>query len=549
VTTEPIPRPVPEGRPVSALPVETRSVTARPAEARPAAAPRPSTPPEPTEAPSTPDGASVRTRTRTRRRRRASMIAPVGRRIGLRTRLTLTYGLGAAVLAAVMSVTTFVLTRDNLLDQRETASVTRAVGNATRIANQLPTGADPGTVETLITGLPSPEGAQPVLRYEDQWYATNTIDFGEQSVPDDLKEVVSAGRAARVRSTYLDQPYLVVGVPIPALGAQYYEVISLEDLQRTLDGLAISLLGASALTTVAGGLVGFWAARRVFAPLLDVGRAAEAMAGGRLDTRLPTGDDPDLDLIAKPFNEMAQALEDRIERDARFASEVSHELRSPLMTLAASVEVLENSSEDMTERARTALLLLSADVERLQQLVEDLLEISRFDVGAITLHLEDVVVSEMVIQAVSVLGRRVPVRYDPDAGDLVVRVDKRRFGRVIANLLDNAERYAGGATAVVVERADGKVHVVVEDRGNGVPEDERDIIFDRFSRGREGGNRAADSGVGLGLALVDEHVRLHGGRVWVEDRADGEAGARFVVELPVVEPTETGGDEDRGGDA
>ena len=71
-----------------------------------------------------------------------------------------------------------------------------------------------------------------------------------------------------------------------------------------------------------------------------------------------------------------------------------------------------------------------------------------------------------------------------------------------------------------------------------MPEDERDIIFDRFSRGSGGGNRAGDKGVGLGLALVDEHVRLHGGRVWVEDRRDGETGARFVVELPVVEPPE-----------
>ncbi len=139
-------------------------------------------------------------------------------------------------------------------------------------------------------------------------------------------------------------------------------------------------------------------------PLLDVGAAAEAIAGGRLDTRLTVGDDPDLDVLAVPFNHMAQALEDRIDRDARFASEVSHELRSPLMTLAASVEVLENSRDEMPERAQTALDLLSADVDRFQQLVEDLLEISRFDAGAIKLHLEEVLVAEMVIQAVSVLG-------------------------------------------------------------------------------------------------------------------------------------------------
>ncbi len=472
---------------------------------------------------------------RTRRRRRARITAPVRRRIGLRWRLTLTFGLGAALLSAVMSIVTFGLTRENLVSQREQSAVTRTVANASRLAAQLPEAADSAGVDQLLKELPTPEGALPVLHYQGQWYAP-TAQFGERAVPATLQRTVEEGQPAQMRTTYEGRPYLITGVSIPSLSAEYYEGVSLADLQRTLDGLAISLLGASALTSLAGGLVGYWASRRVFAPLLDVGQAAEAIASGRLDTRLPVGGDPDLDLIAAPFNEMAEALENRLERDARFASEVSHELRSPLMTLAATVEVLENSREEMPERARTALVLLSADVDRLQQLVEDLLEISRFDVGAIKLHLEEVLVAEMVIQAVSVLGGGgVPVRYDPDVGDVVVRVDKRRFGRVIANLLDNAERYAGGATAVTVERVDAHVRIAVEDRGNGVPEDERDIIFDRFSRGSEGGNRAADTGVGLGLALVDEHVRLHGGRVWVEDRRDGERGARFVVELPIVE--------------
>ena len=370
-----------------------------------------------------------------------------------------------------------------------------------------------------------------------RWYATESKEFSQQSIPDTLLVVVEDGQAARMRTPVNGTTQLIVGVPISGVDAFYFESMLLTDLQHTLNGLAMTLLIAAVLTTVAGALIGYWASRRVFAPLLDVGTAAGAIAGGRLDTRLPEGVDRDLDLISRPFNEMAQALEDRIERDARFASEVSHELRSPLMTLAASIEVLENTRDDLPERARTALVLLSADIDRLQQLVEDLLEISRFDVGAITLHLEEVLVAELVYQSVSVLGGGgVPVIHDVDTDELIVRVDKRRFGRAIANLLDNADRYAGGATAVTIERVDDKIRIGVEDAGNGVPEDERDIIFDRFSRGSEGGNRSNDTGVGLGLALVDEHIRLHGGRVWVEDRHDGEHGARFVVELPLVDP-------------
>jgi two-component system, OmpR family, sensor histidine kinase MtrB len=446
-------------------------------------------------------------------------------------------------------VITFGLTRENVLNQREESAVNTALRNATTAKSQIEplrtqladSQSQTGPCQVLqpvLDGLPNPEGAWALLylRTSDSWCGTNTTRFESADVPAALREVMADGDAGRMHTERAGGPMLVVGVPIDVIDADYFEGESMSDLQATLEGLGISLFGASALTTVAGGLLGFWASRRVFRPMLDVGNAADAIAGGRLDTRLPTGHDPDLDQISEPFNDMAHALQERIERDARFASEVSHELRSPLMTLAASVEVLENYRGELPDRARTALDLLSADVDRFHQLVEDLLEISRFDAGSIKLHLEEVLVAEMVIQAVSVVGgSAIPIRYNDDVTEVVVRVDKRRFARVLANLVDNAEKYADGATAVTIERAGDMVHICIEDRGPGVAEEEREIIFDRFSRGSESGKRSTDSGVGLGLALVDEHVRLHGGRVWVEGRPDGAEGARFVVALPIVE--------------
>jgi signal transduction histidine kinase len=116
---------------------------------------------------------------------------------------------------------------------------------------------------------------------------------------------------------------------------------------------------------------------------------------------------------------------------------------------------------------------------------------------------------------------------------MVINADKRRLARVIANLLDNATRYGGGPTLIAVEGDDTHLRISVEDSGPGVPEVERTAIFERFSRGSAGGRRGGDSGTGLGLSLVIEDVRLHGGRVWVEDRPDGLSGARFVFELPL----------------
>ncbi|MYJ43148.1 MAG: HAMP domain-containing histidine kinase, partial [Acidimicrobiaceae bacterium] len=95
-------------------------------------------------------------------------------------------------------------------------------------------------------------------------------------------------------------------------------------------------------------------------------------------------------------------------------------------------------------------------------------------------------------------------------------------------------KYGNGEVRVNLDRHDGLVHLGVEDNGPGVVPSERTLIFDRFHRGRAGGRRGKDSGSGLGLALVAEHVGLHGGRVWVEDRSNATRGARFVVELPVA---------------
>jgi two-component system, OmpR family, sensor histidine kinase MtrB len=126
----------------------------------------------------------------------------------------------------------------------------------------------------------------------------------------------------------------------------------------------------------------------------------------------------------------------------------------------------------------------------------------------------------------------VTVDIDADLAGVVVKADKRRLSRVIANLLDNAAKYGDGASRVELRKAGDAVLIAVEDHGPGVPPEDREAIFFRFNRGSSAGHRRGIDGVGLGLALVAEHIRLHGGSVWVEDRANGESGARFVIELP-----------------
>lgn len=462
------------------------------------------------------------------------------RRLGLRARVTLVFALGALLLSALLAGITFAVVRANLLDQRESTALNQLYTNAGFVRNRLPADTEPldaATLESILASLRTTGGSNPIIYANGEFTGLDPASFGEDSLPVALRDAVLDQRPSRMRYRRDGQPLFGLGIPLPSVDAAYFEVVELDDTADTLRTLGFALLGAAAATTAAGAALGWWASRRALRPLADVSQAAEAIAGGRLDTRLEGTTDPDLGSLSTSFNDMASALQARIERDGRFASDVSHELRSPLMTMAAAADVLANQRDGLPERARQAVDLVTVEVERFNGMVEDLLEISRYDAGVVRLQLDELHLAEFVIQAVGAAGYPdVPIELDAALADVVVVADKRRLARVIANLLDNARKYGGGATAVQLSLVDDTVEIAVEDAGPGVPVEDRDVIFDRFARGGVAGRRGAGEGVGLGLALVAEHVRLHSGRIRIEDRPDGQPGARFVVVLRGATP-------------
>lgn len=457
-----------------------------------------------------------------------------GRALGLRARVTLAFALGALVLSLALSALSYGLVRNYLVGQRETSAIREAYLNA-RLARDGLRASEP-VLPRILSSLQTPANSPSLVYYDQKWFSSS-LRVGRDSLPSQLRAAVAGGQPSRQAYRLGGSASLVVGVPLPVVGADYFEIFSLDEVERTLGFMGVALLGAGMVTTVAGAAIGRWASSRLLRPVAEVARAAAAIAGGRLETRLPPIDDADLATLALSFNAMVDALAQRIDRDARFASDVSHELRSPLTTLATTVQVLAARRKELPERAGAALDLLQADVARFQRLVEDLLEISRFDAGVAELHLEEVRLGELVVRAVEgVAGSRLPIEIAPGVDSLGLRADKRRLERVIANLVENATNHGGGATRVRVERSPFAARLLVEDAGPGISTRERGAVFERFFRGSVAGRRrGGGQGSGLGLALVAEHVRLHGGRVWVEDGPGGR-GARFVVELPLGGP-------------
>lgn len=452
---------------------------------------------------------------------------------GLRVRATAGFGATGLIVAVAAASLTYVAARRYLLEQRQDTAIHQAYVNA-RLARNILRAPEPD-VRTFLASLGGATASESILRYRGESFVTS-VAIGPDRIPRDLERVAGQGQVGHQR--YRDasgELHLAVGVPLAAVEADYYELFSLAELDDTLELLARALaIGVGGAALVAA-MVGWAAANRLLRPMRPVADAAERIAGGALDTRLDVPTDPDLRRLTDAFNKMAAALEVRIERETRFAADVSHELRTPLAAVAAAVEIIQRRRDQLPPQVTEAFAVLSAKVALFQRMVLDLLEISRLDGGTAVLDHDLVDIRHLLARMVDLhAANGTPIEIDENVPTHIWG-DRRRLAQAVANIFDNASRYAGGVTRVGVTVPEpGWIRMEIDDCGPGIGEDEKDAIFGRFARGTAGVAAGSDSGTGLGLALTAEHVRLHGGRIWVE--APGGGGARMVVELP-VEPS------------
>ncbi len=261
-------------------------------------------------------------------------------------------------------------------------------------------------------------------------------------------------------------------------------------------------------------------------PLRQLADGARDLADGNLDVRLPDTGDPDLDPISDSFNDMALAVASRIERERRFVANVSHELRSPLTTVVATAELLDEHRDTFRPREARLVTSLATQTRRLSQILLDLLEIS--SVTATAPVQRDVTDIAGLVEGV--LAAR-----NLEAGILAgdrpqILTDARRVERVVANLVDNATRHGDGVRQILVIAGGGRVRIHVDDAGPGVRPEEAERLFEPFARGADVNERRVE-GAGLGLAIVRDQAAAIGAQVTVEDSPFG--GARFTLDLPI----------------
>ncbi len=442
---------------------------------------------------------------------------------GLRGRIALSFGLGALLISAALAVSTFLIARGYLLSQREQAAVRQTYLDAAFVRARLePSGV---TVTDVLTAADPPQAGAIVLERDGQWFST-ALGLGPDAVPVGLQQQLQAGRPGYVLTRVAGSPALVVGLPLSSVGSDFYRITPLTELDDTLRALSTVLAGGATLAAAGGIFLGLWASRKVVHPLNLVAATAAEIAGGQLGTRLPSTADPDLATIVGSFNSMVDSLQQRVERDARFAADVSHELRSPLTTLVASVELLGQRRGDLPPRSVQAIDLVAGDLTRLQRLLDNLLYLAKADAGLDLTDRDPLPLNELLAHTLARSGH--PPELLHSTGTDYVRGDKILLERAFANLIDNAERHGKGLTAITIESDAETVLVLVDDDGPGVPVEDRERIFDRFATSRAA--RGSSSGTGLGLALAAQTFAAHAGALWCTERV--ERGTRFVASLP-----------------
>lgn len=228
--------------------------------------------------------------------------------------------------------------------------------------------------------------------------------------------------------------------------------------------------------------------------------------------------------------EMARRLEEVAQMKTDFVSTVSHELRSPLTSIIGSLDTV-NRPELAPPEPTSQQLLLSArrQAGRLQRLIEDLLVVSRIDRGAIPVDIEPIPVVEICEEVNRVVAVEPQIVVDPD--DIVVEADRDHLSRVLINLVENASKYAPDSPIEIYGRQRGtRAFIGVVDHGPGIPEEDRERVFERFTQLDQSDTRSR-GGTGLGLAIVKSLVDVMHGSVHIEETEGG--GATFVVDLPL----------------
>lgn len=363
---------------------------------------------------------------------------------------------------------------------------------------------------------------------------------GLMGVKLDRSEIEEALQGKKGRSIQYskqsDQWVLQVAVPVKEneqpLGAIFLSA-SLKHVYQTLTAIRRFLVLSTLVAMVFAGSLVVMFAHHMTGPIKELTNAAQQMAEGELDQRIPVNTRDEIGRLAQQFNIMASRVKEMNQRLTRFVADVSHELRTPLASILLCLQSLQDY--DMKpEEQKEFLEDINQEAQRLTYLVEDLLELTRRQ--EVADKREIVAVKELLEEVLDATLPRLErkdlelfTEIPWELPNLYISPDGLK--RILYNLLDNAIKYtpSGGWLKVIAAEEEGKVRITVQDTGCGLPDEALPHIFERFYRVDKARSRHM-GGTGLGLSICKEIVELYGGEIGVESRL--EEGSSFFFAIP-----------------
>ena len=318
------------------------------------------------------------------------------------------------------------------------------------------------------------------------------------------------------------------------VGATAAQILHSEEAYQSANAISLSLALLTALMVAMA--VNVYLARRIGRSVASIAGAASEVAGGRYDVRVPSpGLGAEFDALVSGFNQMADRLGSVERTRRRLLADLGHEMRTPVATLDAYLEALEDGVATL-DAATTELL--RAQTRRLARLSEDIGTVSRAEEGQVQLDLRAVRPELLVSAAVGSISeayatKGVRLVTDIAAGLPRLSLDPERIGQVLGNVLDNALRHtpAGGAVTISATRSrTGRVALTVADTGEGIPAEHLAHVFERFYRVDTARDRA-HGGSGIGLAIAKAIVEAHGGQLSALSAGTGQ-GSTFRILVP-----------------
>jgi two-component system OmpR family sensor kinase len=454
-------------------------------------------------------------------------------KLPLRLRLTLVFALGMAVVLAGFGAFVYVRLGRDLLASVDLGLRARAQVVADRVQHERKVPLATG--ESLID--PDEAFAQ-VLDSSGRVVQASSEASSAPLLTAAVVRGVSRPAFVTVTVPRIDaDPLRLLVVPVASVEGRDFVIVgaTLGDRKDNLASLLLSLAIGGPVALILASGAAWLVVGGTLRPVERMRREAHAVSASEPSRRLPvpaTGDE--LARLGTTLNDMLDRLQRGMDQERRFVDSASHELRTPLGILKAELD-LALARARSPEELRMALASASAEADRLVRLAEDLLVLARMEHGRVPVHRTEVSLRELVADAIPPYehrareaGARIVVDGAPDP----VKVDPVRVRQALENLLDNALRVvtAGGVITVLLEQADGRIRIAVDDSGPGFPPDVVETAFDPFVRSATApsGNGAGD-GAGLGLAIVRAVAEAHGGTATAENLPAG--GARVTLML------------------